>query len=185
MKLIPKHQKTKPNKLGSASRARACARSREGSQPAGDSIPQKIAASLATFLTEADLADVVAVYRAGLRATQRIWVEDGTVDERGRRRGHWEHHPDHRTRIACADMIAAYKEGLPVQRQAILVQKFETMDQTRERVAQSPELLKAIGNLTSGGVQVEASGQVIDVGMTVQESGGQNRHSDTIEDGEE
>lgn len=175
MKLIPKHQKTKPNKSESPTRARACARSREDSKPARNSIPQQIAASLANFLTEEDLADVVAVYRAGLRATQRVWIAEEAVDERGRRRGHWEHHPDFRTRLACADMIAAYKEGLPVQRQAILVQQFESMDQTRERVSHSPELLKAIGNLQKGGVAVEAGGEVIEIQTEpVQEPGGQN-----------
>jgi hypothetical protein len=180
MKLIPKAQnQKKPKKEGQSSRAR----SREGSalnseaekSPEKSSIPQRIASSLANILTDDDLAEVVDVYRRGLRAKQRIWVENAFTDDRGRLRGRWEFVDDFRVQKACADMIAAYKEGLPVQRQAILVQKFETMDETRERIANSPELLKAIGNLSKSGIQVEACGQVIDVEMTVQKTGSQNQ----------
>ncbi len=153
MKLIPKHQKIKkPKKPAKPSRAHE-------TQP----VAHKIAASLSTMLNDDDLAEVVDVYRRGLKAKQRIWVENSWTDEKGRLKGRWEFVDDFRTQKGCADMIAAYKEGLPVQRQAILLQKFESMDQTRERVSHSPELLKAIGNLQKGGVSVEAGGQVIDI----------------------
>ena len=169
-KLVPKaQQQLKPKKEGNPSRASA----QEPARPDRVSIPQKIIASLATILTDDDLLEVAEVYRRGLRAKQRIWVDNAWTDEKGRLRGEWREVDDFRTQKACADMIAAYKEGLPVQRQAILVQKFESIDETRERVSHSPEMLKVIANLSRNGVQVEASGQVIDIQTEpVQESGG-------------
>jgi len=163
-KLVPKaHQEEsqqKPKKEASASRAPAQV---EPTRPDRISTAQKIAASLATILNDDDLLLVAAVYRDGLTATQRIWQDNVWTDEKGRLRGKWVEVPDYKTRKACADMIAAYKEGLPVQRQAILLQKFESMDQTRERVSHSPEMLKVIGNLSRSGVKVEAGGQVIEI----------------------
>ena len=171
MKLLPKAQAVqKSNKMEKSARAPAQERNRH------DRISKKerIAATLANLLTEDDIAAVVAVYRDGLKATQRFWQDNAWIDDKGRLRGKWVEVPDHKTRLACADMIAAYKEGLPVQRQAILVQKFESMDQTRERISHSPELLKAIGNLQKSGVAVEAGGKVIEIQTSpVQEPGGQ------------
>jgi len=171
MKLIPKHQnQKKPKKPAKSPRAGA----HDDNHRGGPSKKQKVSETLANILNDGDLRRVAEVYREGLDATQRIWHENSWTDDKGRLRGKWVEVPDYKTRKACADMIAAYREGLPVQRQAILVQQFESMDQTRERVSHSPELLKAIGNLQKGGVVVEAGGEVIDVEMTVQKSGGQN-----------
>jgi hypothetical protein len=139
------------------------------------SVKEKIAIGLANILTDEDIQKVVEVYRDGLKATQRIWQENTHRDEKGRLRGSWVEVPDWKTRKACADMIAAYKEGLPVQRQAILVQKFESMEETKERVTQSPEMLKVIAGLAASGVQVETGGQVIDIEtLSVQKSGTEN-----------
>lgn len=171
MKLVPKLQKEKkPKKAEKSTRAPA----QDDERCDRISKKQKVAETLANLLTDDDLANVAAVYRDGLTATQRIWQENAWTDDKGRLRGKWVEVPDYKTRKSCADMIAAYREGLPVQRQAILVQQFESMDQTRERVSHSPELLKAIGNLQKGGVEVETGGEIIDVETTVQKSGSQN-----------
>lgn len=160
MKLIPKDSiPQKPKKVEKSPRAGA----QDDMHRGGPSKKQKVAETLANILTDDDLANVAAVYRDGLTATQRIWQENVWTDDKGRLRGKWVEVPDYKTRKACADMIAAYREGLPVQRQAILVQQFESMDQTRERVSHSPELLKAIGNLSKTGVAVEAGGEIIDI----------------------
>lgn len=171
-KLIPKAQQLpEPKKERNRSRAPA----QEPVRPDRVSIPQKIIASLATILTDDDLLEVAEVYRRGLRAKQRIWVDNAWTDEKGRLRGEWREVDDFRTQKACADMIAAYKEGLPVQRQAILVQKFESIDETRARVSESPEMLKVIGNLSKLGVAVISGGEEIEIETeTVQESGRQN-----------
>ena len=153
----PKSQETKKTEVMCLARAR----SREGPKPAANSIPQRVAASLTGILTDEDLADVAAVYREGLKATQRIWVEDATVDERGRRMGRWEHHPDYRVRKACADMIAAYKEGLPVQRQQVLIEKFESTGEKMERYRQSPEMMNVLKALSGLGMQLEVGGEVM------------------------
>jgi len=169
MKLIPKAQAQKSKEKKPKKRANLSRASAQEKRPDQISTSQRIASSLAAILTDEDLADVAAVYRDGLKATQRIWHENAWTDDKGRLRGKWVEVPDYKVRKSCADMIAAYKEGLPVQRQAILVQKFESMEQTRERVSQSPEMLKAIGNLQKGGVRVEAGGVVIDGEFTVQD----------------
>jgi len=131
--------------------------------PNKDVVPRQIAATLAEKLTDDDLDKVVVVYREGLEATTKIWKEARGRHPDGRLiRGHWEFLPDWRTRKACADMIAAYREGLPVQRQQILVGKFRDIEQTRAVVGSSPEALKAISGLRAAGLAVEHDGQVLE-----------------------
>ena len=123
---------------------------------------EKIAASLADVLTDEDLERVANVYRDALGAKQRFWIDEGK-DEFGKSIGHWEWQDDHKTRIQAANMIAAYKEGLPVQRQVVLTKAFESADETIKKIKDSPELLKAIQTLQGGGLALEAGGEIIDI----------------------
>ena len=97
------------------------------------SLVEKIAASLADVLTEEDIERVAKVYRDALGAKQRFSIEEGK-DEFGKSIGHWEWQDDHKTRIQAANMIAAYKEGLPVQRQVVLTKAFESADETIKKI---------------------------------------------------
>lgn len=72
--------------------------------------------TLLDALGDEDLAEVVRVYREAMNATRRYWIDEGKDDD-GRIKGHWEIEADHRIRILAANMVAAYMEGLPVQRQ--------------------------------------------------------------------
>ena len=126
------------------------------------SLVEKIAANLADVLTEEDLERVAKVYRDALGAKQRFWIEEGK-DESGKSIGHWEWQDDHKTRIQAANMIAAYKEGLPVQRQMVLTKAFESAEETIKKIKDSPELLKALQMLQGGGLSLEAGGEVIDI----------------------
>ena len=123
---------------------------------------EKIAASLAEVLTDEDLERVANVYRDALGARQRFWIDEGK-DEFGKSIGHWEWQDDHKTRIQAANMIAAYKEGLPVQRQVVLTKAFESADETIKKIKDSPELFKAIQALQGSGLALEAGGEIIDI----------------------
>ena len=90
-------------------------------------------------------------------------MDEGKDPKTGRARGHWEVIPDFKTRIAAANMIAAYKEGLPVQRQVVLTKAFESAEETIKKIKDSPELLKAIQTLQGGGLSLEADGEMIDI----------------------
>ena len=108
----------------------------------------KVIQTLMEILTDEDLKCVAEVYRGALRANQRHWVDEGRDPKTGRARGHWEIIPDFKTRIAAANMIAAYKEGLPVQRQVVLAKAFQSAEETI-KIRQCPELIEAIKGLTA------------------------------------
>lgn len=134
------------------------------SEPAVRKIVRK-AAILADLITEEDLEADARVIRDATNAMLHVY--DGvtkTLIEK----------PDHKTRLAATTLRRAYHEGKPVERQAIIVQKFESMDETRERIANSPELLKIIGNLQKAGVTVKAGGEIIEADALIQKTGGQN-----------
>jgi hypothetical protein len=123
----------------------------------------KVIQTLMEILTDEDLQRVAEVYRGALHANQRHWVDEGKDPKTGRARGHWEIIPDFKTRIAAANMIAAYKEGLPVQRQVVINKAFESADEAIKKIKDSPELLKAIRMLQGGGIALEASGETIEI----------------------
>ena len=123
----------------------------------------RVIQTLMEILTDEDLRSVAEVYRGALHANQRHWVDEGKDPKTGRARGHWEVIPDFKTRIAAANMIAAYKEGLPVQRQVVLTKAFESAEDTIKKIKGSPELLKAIQALQGSGLALEAGGETIDI----------------------
>ena len=102
----------------------------------------KVIHTLMEILTDEDLRSVAEVYRGALHANQRHWVDEGRDPKLGRARGHWEVIPDFKTRIAAANMIAAYKEGLPVQRQVVLTKAFESAERPSRKSKDSPSCLK-------------------------------------------
>ena len=126
------------------------------------------------ILTDEDLQSVAEVYRGALHANQRHWVDEGKDPKSGRARGHWEVIPDFKTRIAAANMIAAYKEGLPVQRQVVLTKAFESVEETIKKIKGSPEMMKVLMSLQASGIAVESGFKVIDIEAAVQETGSES-----------
>lgn len=121
----------------------------------------RIIRGLIDALDDDDIFAVARTYRDALTAETRQWEGAGKDPKTGRALGQWVVTPDHKTRIQAANMIAAYKEGLPVQRQVILTNAFEAMDQVLGRMETSPEAARIL----SGGQPIEIEGEV------VQESG--------------
>ena len=145
--------------------ARACENAEIDVPDRKENRPTKVSViqTLMEILTDEDLQSVAEVYRGALHANQRHWVDEGKDPKSGRARGHWEIIPDFKTRIAAANMIAAYKEGLPVQRQMVLTKAFESAEETIKKIKDSPELTKAIQTLQGGGLALEAGGEIIDI----------------------
>ena len=114
----------------------------------------KKAAILADLMTDDDLAEDMRVLRDAKKATSRVWdIEQKKLVEI----------PDHKTRLAATTFSRAYKEGLPVQRQVVAVAEFKSIEDTIAKLRASPELLRAIANLNSQGIEVEADGEPIDI----------------------
>lgn len=107
----------------------------------------KAVASLLAAITDDDVELVAKVWREAMTATRHFWRESGR-DERGKSIGSWVEEPDHRTRIDASRLVAAYREGLPIQRQLQLQGKIEDLDDMLNRVRSSPEAMKALEALT-------------------------------------
>ena len=161
---IPPSEEKKPESFPAIENQKKCGSeiARPRTREDRKTLFEKIAASLADVLTDEDLERVANVYRDALGAKQRFWIDEGK-DEFGKSIGHWEWQDDHKTRIQAANMIAAYKEGLPVQRQVVLTKAFESADETIKKIKDSPELLKAIQALQGSGLALEAGGEIIDI----------------------
>lgn len=97
--------------------------------------------TLSDAISEGDLDMVLVVYRDAMTAEQRYWVDEGK-DENGRAKGRWEIMPDHNTRIKAANMVAAYKEGLPIQKQMVFTARFEDMSETLAKLQAQPSILE-------------------------------------------
>jgi hypothetical protein len=127
-------------------------------------IPSRVLNLLAQ-LTEADVTKVVRVWRESMDATRRVWQEP----EPGEKRGKWIEEPDAKTRLGAANMVAAYVEGLPVQRQIQIKAEFEGAEETMARFRASPEAMRAAAGLQAAGVPLSVGNEVIDVEASVQE----------------
>lgn len=131
---------------------RAYAHEVSGGPASGDIKGLRIPAPIKTLLsalTDDDLDTVVRVYRDAMGATRRFWVDEGK-DENGRAKGHWQEEEDHRVRVQAANMVAAYMEGLPIQRQVMIGGKFaELGDMIREMrlSGEAARLLPAVHSL--------------------------------------
>jgi hypothetical protein len=97
-------------------------------------IPKVIKALLETIQSD-DIDSVARVWREAMGATTAIYDLP---------KKKWIERPDHNTRLKAANMVAAYAEGLPVQRQIQLNANLETLAETLESVKSSPETIRAL-----------------------------------------
>jgi hypothetical protein len=134
---------------------------------------QKKAAQLADLMTEQDLIDDLRVCRDAKNAKFGVF---------NRNTGVMEFFEDHKTRLAATQFSRAYAEGLPVARQIQIRAEFESMDDTLERLKNSPEAMAAIAGLKKAGLELAIEGEVIEVESDVQESPGQNGEEVTESD---
>jgi hypothetical protein len=98
-------------------------------------------------MDEDDIAQVVRVWREAMNATHRYWRDEGKDPKTGRAKGCWITEPDHKTRIAAANIFAAYKEGLPIQRQVNFNMGHEELRDVIEKAKKSPAALEALRGL--------------------------------------
>jgi hypothetical protein len=154
----------KSKKRRTLARARA---SVDGKHNAVVKIPKAIR-TLLDCINENDLEQVARVYREAMNATTRMWdVNEKKLIE----------FPDHKTRVAAANMVAAYKEGLPVQRQIRLDAKFGELKDKVAAFKRSPAAQDFLLRLAAGEVFQEKGGEkqvenarVIEAETPVQES---------------
>jgi hypothetical protein len=119
-------------------------------------IPRMIR-TLLDALTDEDLDRVARVYREAMDAETWVWVDEGNDEKTGRAKGYRQFLPDHKTRIAAANMVAAYKEGLPVQRQIRLDANFTELRDEVEAFKRSPAMQDFARRLASGEIQIPGS----------------------------
>lgn len=131
-----------PKSTGAGSVEPVAARANNQKVPATRRIPAQIK-TLLTMLEAGDLDSVVTVYRDAMTATRKYWIDEGK-DERGKCKGHWETEADHRTRITAANMVAAYMEGLPIQRQIQMRGDFVELSQLIDSARQSSEAMRLL-----------------------------------------
>jgi hypothetical protein len=118
----------------------------------------RVVRTLLDSITDHDLDAVARVYREAMNATHRYWRDDGKDPKTGRAKGEWVIEPDHKTRLAAANMVAAYKEGLPVQRQIHLGANFTELKDVVARFKQSPAGQRYLRLIAGGEVQ-ESGGE--------------------------
>jgi hypothetical protein len=136
-------------KGGSVARPRA----HEGRNLVEIKIP-KVIRTLLDSISDDDVEAVGRVYREAMNATHRYWRDDGKDPKTGRAKGAWVIEPDHKTRLAAANMIAAYKEGLPVQRQIRLGANFTELRDEVEAFKRSPAMQDFTRRLFAGEIQI-------------------------------
>lgn len=87
------------------------------------------------MLTDQDLEGAVDVIRQGLKANKRHWdgVAKQMVDE-----------PDMKVRMDAAKTVLSYKEGMPVQRQVVVSETFESLREALAAAEHSPEARRLI-----------------------------------------
>lgn len=164
-KKIAEHTKTH----GTSSRARV------HEIPPGYGGKVKIPARLKSLLDELnddDIDRVAVVYRECMTATFKVWIDEGK-HKNGRAKGHWEVSPDYKTRLAAANMVAAYKEGLPVQRQITLAGKFKDLSEMMGQLQDSPQGKQLLAELPAIDVESSVVRENRTTESSVQETGGQ------------
>jgi hypothetical protein len=103
--------------------------------------------SLLDSLNADDIDAVARVYREAMLATHRYWSDEGKDPKTGRAKGKWVIEPDHKTRITAANMVAAYSEGLPIQRQVQLNANFKDLSEDLRALKGSPEAMRMLRSL--------------------------------------
>jgi hypothetical protein len=109
---------------------------------------------LLAAMTDDDIDRVAQVYREAMQAETWIWIDEGKDEETGRAKGHRQFLPDHKIRLQAANMVAAYKEGLPVQRQIRLDANFTELRDEVEAFKRSPAMQDFARRLASGEIQI-------------------------------
>ena len=96
---------------------------------------RKIAKRLHDILTEEDLDDAVSAIRRSLKAKKTHWdgVSKKMVEE-----------PDYKIQLDAAKTVLAYREGMPVQRQVVVSEAFESLRDAIFAAKHSPEARKLI-----------------------------------------
>lgn len=112
------------------SRARVGRGESDGAAEPGPIIPD-LAKKLQDMLTADDLAGAVKVWREGLQAVKMVWNNKlGTYVEAG---------PDWQIRRDMSEMIAAYMEGKPMERQMSISGTFEELSDLLKTMSTSGE----------------------------------------------
>lgn len=106
-----------------------------GRHPGTKAKISRVLRTLLDALDDEDLSAVVRVYREAMGATRTFFLPPHGKGEKGR----WATEPDHKTRIAAANMVAAYMEGLPIQRQLTMRGEFAELGEMINEMRASGE----------------------------------------------
>jgi len=131
----------------------------------------KVIRTLLDAMNDDDLDQVARVWREAMNATQQRWIDQGK-DESGRAQGYVDETPDHKTRLAAANMVAAYKEGLPVQRQIRLDAHFDELSDVVERFKRSPAAQDFVRRMAAGQVQKSGGEKPVENAREIEPSEG-------------
>ena len=96
---------------------------------------RKIAKRLHEILTDEDLSEAVSAIRQSLKAKKSSW--DGVAQK-------MVEGPDYKIQIDAAKTILAYREGMPIQRQVVVSEAFESLRDAIIAAEHSPEARKLI-----------------------------------------
>lgn len=157
-KKIAEHTKTH----GSNARARAA------EQPGKYGVPVKIPKvmkSLLDSITDDDIDRVARAWREAMGATTKTYdiVAKKFVEQ-----------PDHNTRMKAGQLIAAYREGLPVQRQITLAGKFKDLGEMLGQLRDSPQGQQLLAELPAIDVESSVVREKRTTESSVQEMGAQS-----------
>lgn len=96
---------------------------------------RKLGKRLSELLDDGDLELAVETIRGGLKANKSHW--DGVAKQ-------MVIEPDFKIRMDAAKTVLAYKEGMPVQRQVVIAESFESLREAIAAATHSPEALRLI-----------------------------------------
>jgi hypothetical protein len=96
---------------------------------------RKLGKRLSELLDDGDLELAVETIRGGLKANKSHW--DGVAKQ-------MVIEPDFKIRMDAAKTVLAYKEGMPVQRQVVIAESFESLREAIAAATHSPEAMRLI-----------------------------------------
>lgn len=115
------------------------ARSRRPADNDGATPAKRVIKRIADLLTSDDLEAAVQVWREGMEATRLVWS--------AKLKMYVEAGPDWDTRRECSELIVAYMEGRPMERQLNLNGSFMELGDLLRSVRLSGEALRLIPGL--------------------------------------
>jgi hypothetical protein len=107
------------------------------------------AKKLGSLLKSKHLDAAVKVWIAGLDATKKVYDKSGTC---------CGEEPDWKERRENANMIVAYMEGRPVERQLVVGGNFEDLAAVMKKCQDSPEAMRLLGSMAGGLDDVQETG---------------------------